>query len=99
MVVVAGEFGRTPRINSRAGRDHWGPSFTVAIGGGGVKGGRVVGASDSNAERPATAPHGPEDLAATIFSRMGINPNDEFITPEGRPVKIANDGRTIHELL
>ena len=99
MVVVAGEFGRTPRINSRAGRDHWGPSFTVAIGGGGIKGGRIVGASDAHAERPATSPHGPEDLAATIFSRMGINPDDEFLTPEGRPVKIANDGHTIHDLL
>jgi hypothetical protein len=99
MVVVAGEFGRTPRINSRAGRDHWGPSFTVAVGGGGLHGGRIVGASDSHAERPATKPHGPEDLAATLFSRMGINPDEEFITPEGRPVKIVNDGRVIHDLL
>ena len=53
LVVVTGEFGRTPRINKNAGRDHWGPAFTVALGGGGIKGGRVVGKSDARAERPA----------------------------------------------
>jgi hypothetical protein len=99
MVVITGEFGRTPRINKDAGRDHWGPAFTVALGGGGIKGGRVVGASDARAERPATDPHGPEDLSATMYSLLGINPNDEFYTPEGRPVKIANNGKVIHELL
>src|SRR5262249_51837929 len=73
LVVVTGEFGRTPRINNNAGRDHWGPSFTIALGGGGIQGGRVVGRSDARAEKPASDPHGPEDLAATMCHLMGID--------------------------
>jgi len=99
LVVVTGEFGRTPRINKNAGRDHWGPAFTVAVGGGGIKGGRVIGKSDARAERPAGDPHGPEDLSATICHLLGIDPEEEFLTPEGRPVKIVNNGRIIHDLL
>jgi hypothetical protein len=99
LVVVTGEFGRTPRINGNAGRDHWGPGFTVAIGGGGVRGGLVVGSSNANAEKPADSPHGPEDLSTTMYHLLGINPQDEFLTPEGRPVKIANEGQVIRALL
>src|SRR5947209_357865 len=99
LVVVTGEFGRTPRINNNAGRDHWGPAFTVLLGGGGIHGGRVVGASDARAERPAGNPHGPEDLAATIYHLLGIDPTEEFYTPEGRPVPIVSNGRVIRELL
>jgi uncharacterized protein (DUF1501 family) len=99
LVVVSGEFGRTPRINKNAGRDHWGPAFTVALGGGGIHGGRVVGRSDARAEKPASDPYGPEDLAATMYHLLGIDPEEEFYTPEGRPVKIANNGRLIQELL
>jgi uncharacterized protein (DUF1501 family) len=99
LVLVTGEFGRTPRINTNAGRDHWGPAFTVALGGGGIKGGRVVGRSDARAERPAADPHGPEDLCATVYHLLGIDPEDEFYTPEGRPVKVVNDGRVIEELI
>ena len=99
LVVVTGEFGRTPRINRNAGRDHWGPSFTVALGGGGIKGGRVIGASDARAERPAGNPHGPEDLSATIYRLIGIDSREEFHTPEGRPVPIVTGGRTMDELL
>jgi hypothetical protein len=99
LVVVTGEFGRTPRINKNAGRDHWGPSFTVALGGGGIQGGQVVGKSNERAERPATEPHGPEDLAATMYSLLGIDPQEEFYTPDGRPVKIVSNGRVIQELL
>ena len=99
LVVVTGEFGRTPRINKDAGRDHWGPAFSVALGGAGVQGGRVVGLTDARAERPARNPIGPEDLSATMYHLMGIDPNAEFFTPDGRPVKIANNGRVIHELL
>lgn len=99
VVVFTGEFGRTPRINKNAGRDHWGPSFTVALGGGGIRGGRVIGASDERAERPAEQPHGPEDLAATVFHLLGMDPNEEFRTPEGRPVKAVNNGRVIRDLL
>ena len=99
LVIVTGEFGRTPRINNRAGRDHWGPGFTVALGGGGVVGGRIVGSSDERAERPAENPHGPEDLAATMYHLLGIDPKTEFRTPEGRPVPIVNGGRVIRGLL
>jgi uncharacterized protein (DUF1501 family) len=99
LVIVTGEFGRTPRINKNAGRDHWGPSFTVAVAGGGLSGGRVVGKSDARAERPADNPYGPEDLAATMYHLLGIDPKEVFYTPEGRPVQIANDGRIIRELL
>ena len=99
LVMVTGEFGRTPRINKNAGRDHWGPAFTVAVGGGGIQGGRVIGASDERAERPATDPHGPENLSATMYHLLGINYNEEFHTPEGRPVKIVNDGKVIWELM
>jgi uncharacterized protein (DUF1501 family) len=99
LVLVTGEFGRTPRINKNAGRDHWGPAFTVALGGGGIQGGRVVGKSDARAERPAADPYGPEDLCATMYRLLGIDPEEEFYTPEGRPVKVVNNGRVIQELL
>jgi len=100
LVVVTGEFGRTPRINRNAGRDHWGPAFTVALGGGGIQGGRVLGRTDARAERPADSPHGPEDLAATMYHLLGIDPREEFITPEGRPVAIVGaGGRVIQALL
>jgi uncharacterized protein DUF1501 len=99
LVVVTGEFGRTPRINKNAGRDHWGPAFTVILGGGGIKGGRVIGKSDARAEKPADTPHGPEDLYATVYRLLGIDPEQEFHTPEGRPVKIVNNGKVIDGLL
>ncbi|HUR53683.1 MAG TPA: DUF1501 domain-containing protein [Gemmataceae bacterium] len=99
LVVVTGEFGRTPRINKNAGRDHWGPAFTVLLGGGGIKGGRVVGKTDARAERPASDPYGPEDLFATTYALMGISPKDEFHTPDGRPVAIVNNGRVMRELM
>jgi uncharacterized protein (DUF1501 family) len=99
LVVITGEFGRTPRINGNAGRDHWGPAFTVALGGGGVRGGRVVGKSDARAERPASDPYGPEDLSATMFHLLGIDPKEEFHTADGRPVAIVNNGRVISDLL
>lgn len=99
LVVITGEFGRTPRINPNAGRDHWGPSFTVALAGGGIQGGRVVGKSDARAEKPDGNSYGPADLSATMYRLMGINPDEEFYTPEGRPVKIADNGRPIVELL
>jgi hypothetical protein len=98
LVVVTGEFGRTPKINKNAGRDHWGPVFTVALGGGGIKGGVVVGKSDAKAEKPASDPYGPEDLFATICHTMGMNPEHEFITPDGRPIMAVNQGRKIEPL-
>ncbi|MFO1092392.1 MAG: DUF1501 domain-containing protein [Planctomycetaceae bacterium] len=95
LVLVTGEFGRTPRINNRAGRDHWSSVSTLIVGGGGIQGGRVIGASDALAEKPATDPVTPEDLAVTLFHRLGIDPKDEFYGPDGRPHQIANGGRII----
>lgn len=100
LLLITGEFGRTPRINNNAGRDHWGPAFTVALAGGGIQGGRVLGRSDARAERPATEPYGPESLCATLYHLLGINPAEEFHTPDGRPVRIVHQsGRVIHDLL
>jgi uncharacterized protein (DUF1501 family) len=99
LVVVTGEFGRTPRINKNAGRDHWGPAFTVQMGGGGIRGGRVVGKSDARAEKPASSPYGPEDLFATVFTLLGIDPKTEFHTTDGRPVPVVNNGKLIAELV
>ena len=99
VVVLTGEFGRTPKINAQAGRDHWSRSFTVAIGGGGVQGGRVIGKSDKWAMDPAVSPYGPEDLCATVYHLLGINPLSEMHTPEGRPIMLTNNGRVIKELL
>ncbi len=99
LVVAMGEFGRTPRVNKDAGRDHWGPSNCILLAGGGVRGGLVVGATNERGEKPAGDNTGPADLAATIFHCLGINPDDEFHTPEGRPVKITNNGQVIRGLL
>lgn len=100
LVLVTGEFGRTPRINKDSGRDHWGPSTAIAMAGGGVLGGIVVGASNERAEKPATEPKGPADLAATIYHCLGINPKTTFHTAEGRPIPIVpGDGQVMYELL
>ena len=95
LVCVMGEFGRTPRVNQYAGRDHWGPSNTILLTGGGIKGAQVIGATNPRGERPASDPVGPEDLAATMYHCLGIDGTNEYHTPEGRPVKIVNDGRVI----
>jgi hypothetical protein len=99
LVCVMGEFGRTPRVNQHAGRDHWGPSNTILLAGGGIAGGRVIGATNPRGERPASDPVGPEDLAATIFRCLNIDPDKVFHTPEGRPVKVVNDGEAISGLV
>jgi uncharacterized protein (DUF1501 family) len=99
LVVVTGEFGRTPRINKNAGRDHWGSAFSVVVGGGGIKPGIVVGKTDARAEKPSSDPYGPEDLFATMMNSLGINPKGEFHMPDGRPVGIVNNGRIISELI
>jgi hypothetical protein len=89
LVVAMGEFGRTPHINSQAGRDHWPDCYSVLLAGGGVQGGAVYGASDRLAAYPATDPVTPGDLAATIFWRFGIDPTTEIHDPLGRPHRIA----------
>jgi hypothetical protein len=89
LVVWMGEFGRTPRINDRAGRDHWPQCYTALLAGGGVKAGYVHGASDRNGAYPASDPVKPDDLAATMFSLLGIDPHTEVTDPLNRPLPIA----------
>ncbi|HIK96477.1 MAG TPA: DUF1501 domain-containing protein [Planctomycetes bacterium] len=99
LVVVMGEFGRTPKINSAGGRDHWPNVFSVALAGGGVKGGQIIGSSDSLGEMPKDNPVTPSELAATIYTLLGIDPAHELHTSDGRPVRVAPDGaKVISEL-
>ncbi len=97
LVVAIGEFGRTPRINANAGRDHWPDCYSMLFAGGGVKGGFVYGSSDRLGMYPETNPVSPADLTATIFSRFGIDPMTEVHDTTGRPHRIS-DGRPIREL-
>ncbi|NNJ24892.1 DUF1501 domain-containing protein [Alienimonas chondri] len=100
LVVVAGEFGRTPRINAAGGRDHWPNAFSMLMAGGGVSGGQVYGASDRLGEFPAEDAVTPADLAATIFTLLGVDPARELHTADGRPVRVAPDGaRVLTDLL
>lgn len=98
LVVWMGEFGRTPRINAKAGRDHHPLSFNVALAGGGVRGGRVVGATNRDGSlvenRPVTVP----DLFCTFCQSLGIDPRKERISPLGRPLKIVEGGSSVTEL-
>lgn len=99
LVLLMGEFGRTPKLNTRGGRDHWPGAFSVALAGGGVRGGQVVGASDAQGERPASRPVTPADLVRTVYQLIGIDPSRELQTPDGRPVQVNRDGHVIHELI
>ena len=98
-VFVTGEFGRTPKVNQRGGRDHYPRAMFCLLGGGGIKGGQVVGASDAKAEQPKDKPITPDDVAATFYHSMGIDPTKEYKTPGGRPVMIVRYGNIIRELL
>jgi uncharacterized protein (DUF1501 family) len=85
LVVWFGEFGRTPRFNGNGGRDHWGHVFSLALAGGGVRGGAVYGASDRHAAYPADGRVEPRDLIATVLDRLGFAPDAELRDTEGRP--------------
>jgi hypothetical protein len=89
LVVVVGEFGRTPRINKEGGRDHWGHVFSCALAGAGIRGGQVIGASDKNGAYPATDPIRGGDLTATIFHLLGIDPGGMFLDKTNRPHPIT----------
>ena len=99
LVVVMGEFGRTPKLNAAGGRDHWPRVFSVALAGGGVRGGQVIGASDRMGESPADRPVTPADLVCSIYHLLGIDPALELTTPDGRPVRITpQESSVIKEL-
>jgi hypothetical protein len=89
LVVWLGDFGRTPRINKEAGRDHWGFCQSVLMAGGGVRGGQVYGSSDGSGAYPAELPVSPDDLAATVFQSLGIRLDHEMIDPQGRPLLLC----------
>ena len=99
LLVVSGEFGRTPRINKNGGRDHWGPLSTLALSGGGLQVGRVVGESSAKAEVPKTGLVTPQDLMATVFHVLGIAPETYFHDPSGRPIPMLGDGQPIPDVV
>ena len=98
LVVAMGEFGRTPKLNKDAGRDHWGRAGSLIFAGAGVQGGRVIGATDKNGAFVTDRPVRPADVCWTIYESLGIDPTKELRTPEGRPVAILGEGGTIKEL-
>jgi len=99
LVLVWGEFGRTPRINKDAGRDHWPGAQSVVLAGGGMTMGQAVGSSDARAELPKERPLTPEDVLATVYSHLGIDRDHEFLNEAQRPLKILNSGEPIRELV
>jgi hypothetical protein len=102
LVIVTGEFGRTPRLtyaNGRPGRDHWPQAMSMLVCGGGMPTGRVVGSTDAKGERPKDRPLSPNDLWATMFRHLGIDYNTSFLDHRGRPMPILPDGEPIAELL
>jgi len=99
MVMVSSEFGRTPKINKDAGRDHWPRVFSVAFAGGGFKKGLIYGSSDATGAEPDSNPLTVENMSATVFNQLGINPEKHLIAPGGRPAAIVKDGQVMTDLL
>lgn len=99
LVVVTGEFGRTPKVNKNAGRDHWAPLSTLALAGGGLQMGQAVGESAAKVDVPKTKPIRPQDLMATVFQVLGIDRRVQFVNQAGRPVYMIEDGKPIEELV
>ena len=97
-IIWMGEFSRTPRINGNAGRDHWARSWSVMVGGGGLKGGIAVGATNADGTSVDTEPYTSQDVMATICKTLGISLETTFTSKNGRPMKIANGGKVIKEL-
>jgi len=97
LIVVMGEFGRTPIVNRDAGRDHYSRVFSLLLAGGGIKGGTVVGASDAKGMEPAADPVKPEDLAATIYHALGIDYTQSIASPEGVRITLARGGSHIRK--
>jgi uncharacterized protein (DUF1501 family) len=98
LVLVMGEFGRTPKINKDVGRDHWGPAASLLFAGAGVREGQVIGATDKQGAYVTRRPVAPADVACTVLEAMGIDPRKQLLTPDGRPVEILDKGETVKEL-
>ena len=99
LVIALGEFGRTPQINKDVGRDHWSNAMSVLFAGGGTPGGQVVGATDAKGYSAVERVLSPENLAATVYAKLGIDPGKMLYAPNGRPVHIVSDPTPIHELM
>jgi uncharacterized protein (DUF1501 family) len=94
-----GDFGRTPRINKDAGRDHWPHCYSVVLAGGGIRGGQVIGQSDRIGAYPAVRPVSPADIHATVFAALGYDPHaTTYVSAEGRPIPLS-EGMPTRELL
>jgi hypothetical protein len=98
LVLVLGEFGRTPKINPRGGRDHWPHAMSVLMAGAGIPGGQIVGATDAKGYHASESVYRPEDFAASVYTKLGIDPHQTLHTTAGRPVHLVNNGRLIREL-
>jgi hypothetical protein len=99
LVVAMGEFGRTPRINKTAGRDHWGKLMSVLVAGGGLSMGQIIGESNSRGEEPIDAPYGPENVLAMVYRHLGIDPSRTIKDLTGRPRFLLEEKRLIKELV
>lgn len=99
LVLVTTEFGRTPKINATAGRDHWSKVFSVVLAGGGLKRGAIIGSSGATAMEPTDLPVSPEDLATTVCHQLGIAAEKELMAPGGRPIEIVNGGTVRKEMI
>ncbi len=99
LIMVSSEFGRTPKINKNAGRDHWPKVFSVLLAGGGVQGGMIYGASNATASEPDIDPVSPADLATTVYNQLGIVADSELMAPGDRPIEIVKGGKVIRGLL
>ena len=99
LVLVWGEFGRTPRLNGSGGRDHWPGSMSAMLAGGGLRMGQVVGATNRKGEQPVERPLRPEDVIRTVYHVLGVDPLHEFPNESGRPMPVLNQGRPIAELI
>lgn len=98
LVLMLGEFGRTPKINKDAGRDHWSFAMSVLMAGAGVPGGQIIGATDVKGYYASENVYEPEDFAASLYTKMGIDPATTLLDQAGRPVQLVNKGRLIKEL-
>jgi len=99
LVVALGEFGRTPKVNSRGGRDHWSNAMSVMFAGGQTPAGQIIGATDRQGYSAQQRVLAPENFVSTVYRKLGIDPGKIVYTPEGRPVHLVSDARPIDELM
>ncbi len=99
LIVMCSEFGRTSRLNKDGGRDHWPKAFSALLAGGGIKGGTIHGRTDARGAEPTHDPVAPEDLAATIFTQLGIEPERKLMSPGNRPIDIVRNGKAVRNVI